>query len=55
MIRLGVPTPSITRATSEWTGAISTATFGTSAEVVPARRAAVTERGRSLLDIGTLM
>ena len=32
--RLGVPTPSITRETRECTGAISTATFGTSAKAV---------------------
>ncbi len=55
MIRSGVPTPSITRATKEWTGAISTATFGTSAIAVPPIKAAVADRERSFLDIGTPM
>ena len=53
-MRSGVPTPSITRATNECTGAISTATWGASAKPIPATREIVEERAKVFLDIFSL-
>jgi hypothetical protein len=52
MIRSGVPTPCMTRATNECTGAISTATFGTSAIAVLIVKAATANTEPRFVDIG---
>ena len=51
MIRSGAPTSCMTRATNECTGAISTTTFGTSANAVLLIKAAVANTELSFLDI----
>ena len=51
-IREGVPTPFMTLATKECTGAMSTATRGVAADAVPPINAADRVRVRSFLDIG---
>ena len=51
MIRSGLPTPSITRATNECNGAISTATCGASAMPIVAVREITEARLKVFLDI----
>ena len=55
MISFGVPTPSITRATNEWTVAMSAATFGTSAMSVQPVKVAAAVSEISFLDISLYM
>ena len=51
IIKSGFPIPFITLETSEWTGAISTATLGASAKVIPALKINAEVVAINLLDI----